>query len=411
MTSATTSASSRRPLIFVTLTLALDATGIGLILPVMPDLIRDIGGGTLGDAAIWGGVLTTSYALMQFLFGPLLGRLSDSIGRRPVLLVSLGAMALTYAGMALAQSLWVLLLARLLGGMAAATQATAAATLSDLAPPGKKAQAFGLVGAAFGIGFVLGPLAGGLLSELGPRAPFVAAALVALANLGFGALVLPETVTAAIRRPFDGRGCNPFAALGPLPDLPGVGRLLLLFFLYEFAFVVYPANWAFFGQEAFGWSAATVGLSLALFGVAVAIVQGGLIRWIIPRLGETATVLYGFCFNTAIFAAMASVSDGRIALVLTPMTALGAVVTPALQAMMARRAGDDRQGELQGLVSAMRAVAMILAPLAMTQVFFAFTDQDNRLPYLPGAAFLLSMALMLLCLVLFLPLARRRTIV
>ncbi|MEM8957884.1 MAG: MFS transporter [Pseudomonadota bacterium] len=401
------SRSKRWPLIFITMTLALDATGIGLILPVMPDLIRDVEGGSLGDAAVWGGILATAYAVMQFLFGPLLGRLSDSVGRRPVLLVSLGAMALTYAGMALAQTLWMLLAARLLGGMAAATQATAAASLSDLAKPGEKAQTFGLIGAAFGIGFVIGPLAGGLLSELGPRAPFIAAGLLALANLVLGALVLPETVTKSMRRPFDGRGCNPFAAFGPLPDMPGVGRLLLLFFLYEFAFVVYPATWAFFGQEAFGWSAATVGLSLTLFGVMMAIVQGGLIRWIIPRLGEAGTAIYGFCYNALIFAAMATVSDGRIALILTPMTALGAVVTPALQALMARRAGDDRQGELQGLISAMRAVAMILAPLAMTQVFFAFTDPANPLPYLPGAAFGLSLAIMLLCLAIFLPIARR----
>lgn len=402
------SRSTRWPLVFITLTLALDATGIGLILPVMPDLIRDVEGGSLGAAAVWGGVLATSYAVMQFLFGPLLGRLSDSVGRRPVLLISLGAMALTYAGMALAQTIWMLLAARLLGGMAAATQATAAASLSDLAKPGEKAQTFGLIGAAFGIGFVIGPLAGGLLSELGPRAPFIAAGLLALANLALGAMVLPETVTKATRRRFDGRGCNPFAAFGPLPDMPGVGRLLLLFFLYEFAFFVYPATWAYFGQEAFGWSAATVGLSLTLFGVMMVIVQGGLIRWIIPRLGEAGTVIFGFCYNAVMFVAMANVTDGRIALFLTPMTALGAVITPALQAMMAQRAGTERQGELQGLVAAMRAVAFILAPLAMTQVFFAFTDSTNALPYFPGAAFGLSFAIMLLCLGLFLPFARRR---
>lgn len=401
------SRSNRWPLVFITLTLALDATGIGLILPVMPDLIRDVGGGTIGTAAVWGGVLATAYAVMQFLFGPLLGRLSDSVGRRPVLLVSLGAMALTYAAMALAGSLWMLLAARILGGMAAATQATAAASLSDLAPPGKKAQTFGLIGAAFGVGFVVGPLAGGLLSELGPRTPFIAAGLLAVANLVLGALVLPETVTDATRRRFDGRGCNPFAVFGPLPDMPGVARLLLLFFLYEFAFVVYPATWAFFGQEAFGWSAATVGLSLTLFGVMMALVQGVLIRWVIPKLGEPGTVIYGFCFNACIFAAMATVSDGRIALLLTPMTALGAVVTPALQSMMAQRAGEDRQGELQGLISAMRAVAMILAPLALTQVFFAFTRPGSALPYLPGAAFVVSMVIMVVCLVLFLPVRNR----
>lgn len=395
---------ARLPLLFVVLTLTLDAIGIGLILPVLPDLIVEVQGAGLGAAALWGGLMASGYAVMQFLFGPLIGNLSDRYGRRPVLLGSLAGMALHYLAMALSGSAAVLLAARLVGGVTAATQATAAALLADLSPDDRKSQNFGLIGAAFGIGFVLGPLAGGLLSEIGPRAPFYAAAALAGLNLVFGALVVPETVSDRTRRRFDWRAASPVAALARLNTLPGVGRLVLLYFLYEFAFFVYPAIWAFFTQVQYGWTAATTGLSLAAFGVLMAVVQGGLIRWALPRFGEAALIVYGFCFNCAAFLALAVVQDGRLGMVLIPLTALGAVVTPALQGRMSRAVGPRRQGELQGVVSAARALAMIVSPLVMTQVFFAFTAPPG--PELPGAPFLLSSALMVLCLGVFLARAR-----
>ena len=381
---------------FILATLAIDAMGIGLILPVMPDLLRAVSGGTLADAALWGGVLATSYAVMQFLFAPVLGNLSDRYGRRPVLLLSLAVMAAGYVVMATTQSIWVLLAARIVGGMAAATQATANAFIADISTPEQKAGRYGLVGAAFGMGFVLGPLLGGLLGELGTRAPFLAAAALATANLVLGALVLPETVPAALRRRFELIRANPFGALAHTGRLPGVGRLLAVYFLYEFAFVVYPATWAYFTQARFGWDPATIGLSLALFGIAVGVVQGGLIRTVIRVLGERATVIYGLSFNFCAFLAMALVADGRLGLMLIPLTALGAVVTPALQSMMSSAAPRDAQGELQGLVSSARSVAMILSPLAMTAIFFAFTREGAAL-WFPGAPFLLSMGLMVVC--------------
>ena len=393
------------PLAFILATLALDAMGIGLILPVMPDLLREVSGGDLAQAAVWGGILATAYAVMQFLFGPVIGNLSDRYGRRPVLLVSLAVMAADYVVMAVTGSIWVLLAARIVGGITAATQATAAAFIADISEPEDKAARFGLMGAAFGVGFILGPLLGGLLGELGTRAPFLAAAALALANLALGALVLPETVSDRIRRPFRLSRANPFGAFAHVGRLPGVGRLLSMFFLYEFAFIVYPATWAYFTQERFGWDAGTIGLSLALFGLAIGAVQGGLIRLVIRALGERATVIYGLGFNFCAFLAMSQVTEGWMGLVLIPLTALGAVVTPALQGMMSRSAGDDGQGELQGVISSVRSVAMILSPLVMTQVFAAFTTPP--LPYMPGAAFLLSMALMILCGAVFV--AGRRT--
>ncbi|MCX7645285.1 MAG: TCR/Tet family MFS transporter [Rhodobacteraceae bacterium] len=381
---------------FILTTLAIDAMGIGLILPVMPDLLRDLTGGSLAEAALWGGLLTTAFAVMQFLFGPTLGALSDRFGRRPVLLVSLLVMAADYLVMALAGTVWLLLAARLVGGITAATHATATAWIADISRPEEKAARFGLAGAAFGLGFVLGPLAGGLLSEFGTRAPFWAAAGLALLNLGLGWAVLRETVTGRIRRAFDWRRANPFGAFRQMGRLPGVQRMLLLVFLYEFAFLVYPATWAYFTAARFGWEARTIGLSLAAFGIAVALVQGGLIRLVLRRLGEAGTVLWGISFNACAFLFLALVGNGTVAFVFTPLTALGAVVTPALMGLMSRRVPDDAQGELQGLVASARAVATILSPPVMTGVFAAFTAPGAPV-HLPGAAFLLSMALMVAC--------------
>jgi DHA1 family tetracycline resistance protein-like MFS transporter len=333
---------------------------------------------------------------MQFLFAPVLGNLSDRYGRRPVLLLSLAVMAAGYVVMAVTGSIWVMLAARILGGMAAATQATANAFIADISTPEQKAARYGLVGAAFGVGFILGPLLGGLLGELGTRAPFLAAAILATGNLALGWAVLPETVTEAMRRPFRLARANPLGAFAHTGRLPGVGRLLAVYFVYEFAFVVYPATWAYFTQARFGWDPATIGLSLALFGIGVGVVQGGLIRLVLRALGERGTVLYGLAFNLCAFLAMALVTDGRLGLVLIPLTALGAVVMPALQSMMSAATPDDSQGELQGLVSSARSVAMIVAPMVMTAVFFAFTREGGAV-WFPGAPFLLSMALMVVC--------------
>lgn len=398
----------RLPLIFILITVMIDSMGLGLILPVMPDLIREIDGGTLAEAAIWGGILTTSFAVMQFLFGPTLGSLSDRYGRRPVLLLTLFVLTLDYLVMALAGTLWLLLAGRIVGGITAATQSTATAFIADISQPHEKAARFGLIGAAFGMGFVLGPLVGGLLAEFGTRAPFYAAAALAAANLAFGYFVLPETVTDAIRRPFDWRRANPLGALSAVGRLPGIKPLLAVFFLYQVAFWVYPSVWAYFTRARFGWEPGMVGLSLALFGIAIALVQGGLIRVALARLGERGTVIYGLCFNFAAFLAVAVVTDGTAALILTPLLALGAVVTPALQGMMSQTVADNAQGELQGVLTSANAVAMILSPVLMTQVFAAFTAEGATLHF-PGAPFLVSMGLMLACLAIYLsrPVAAR----
>ncbi len=391
----------RLPVLFILVTVMLDAMGIGLIMPIMPDLIREVHGGDLANAAIWGGVLSTVFAVMQFLFSPVVGNLSDRFGRRPVLLVSLAAMALDYLVMALAGSIWLLLAGRMVGGITAATHATANAYMADLSEPHEKAANFGLVGAGFGVGFVLGPLIGGLLGEWGTRAPFYAAAALSALNFAFGLLVMGETVTDRTRRAFTWARANPFGSFRAVARLPGLKPLLTVYFIYSVALYVYPAIWAYFTQERFGWGAQMIGLSLGLFGIAMALVQGGLIRVVLKRFGERFAVIWGQLFDCFAFAALAVITSGTLALILTPLSALGAIVSPALQGIMARRVSDDAQGELQGVLNSVHALSMIVSPLLMAWVFAVFTG-DSAPVYLPGAPFLVALVLLVLGLAIYL---------
>ncbi|MEO9780855.1 MAG: TCR/Tet family MFS transporter [Sedimentitalea sp.] len=391
----------RLPVLFIVITVMLDAIGIGLIMPVMPALILEVQGGSLASAALWGGVLSTVFAVMQFLFSPLLGSLSDRYGRRPVLLLSLVVMVLDYILMAVASTMWLLVVGRIIGGITAATHGTASAYMADISKPGEKAANFGLIGAGFGVGFVLGPLVGGLLGEYGTRAPFYAAALLAALNAGFGWLILRETLTEANRRPFHWTRANPLGAFVSVARLPGIGRLLAVYFIYSVAFYVYPAVWSFFTQARFGWTPQTIGVSLALFGITMAIVQGWLIRYILRWLGEWRTVVYGLVFDTFALGLIAAVTHGTVALLLTPIAALGAVITPALQGIMSQAVPDDAQGELQGVLTSAAALSMIVSPLMMTSVFAAFTREEAPIHF-AGAPFLVSLVLMVLALVIFL---------
>ncbi|WP_149775625.1 TCR/Tet family MFS transporter [Ruegeria intermedia] len=391
----------RLPFLFAFGTVMIDAMGIGLIMPIMPQLIVEVQGGSLASAAIWGGILSTAFAAMQFLFGPVLGNLSDAYGRRVVLLVSLLMMALDYVVMAIAGSIWLLLAGRILGGITAATHSTAAAFIADVSKPQEKAANFGLLGAAFGVGFVLGPLMGGLLGEYGTRAPFWAAAGLSVLNFCLGLLVMPETVTDRNRRPFQWRRARPDSALRAIAGLPGIRPLLWVYFLYSVSIYVYPAIWSYFTVERFGWSTQMIGLSLAVYGLGMAAVQGGLIRPATRYLGERRTILLGMVFEIVSFLLLGFLTNGIIALILIPITALGAMVTPALQAQMSRATPDSQQGELQGVLAALHALSMILSPLVMTAVFAQFARSDAAL-YLPGAPFLLAMGLMLAGFALFL---------
>ncbi len=391
---------NRLPIIFILITVVLDAMGIGLIMPVMPDLIQEVEGAGLSDAAVWGGILATTFAAMQFLFGPTVGNLSDRFGRRPVLLISLVIMAFDYVLMAVAGTIWLLMIGRIIGGITAATQSTSAAYMADISKPKEKAANFGLIGAAFGVGFVLGPLLGGVLAEYGTRAPFWAAAILAAANAIFGYFVLPETVTDRIRRPFEWRRANPLGAFTNIGALPGLKRLMLITFVYTVAFFVYPGVWAYFGAERFDWSPGMIGLSLGIFGIGIAVVQGLLMKPILNLIGERKAVILGLSIDVLAFVLLGFVTNGWVALALTPLTALGSIAGPALQGIMSRTASDDQQGELQGAVTSINAVATILAPLIVTQTFWYFTAPQNPY-YLPGAPFLLSALLTAFCIAVF----------
>lgn len=390
----------RPAVFFIVLTVMIDAMGIGLIIPVMPDLIEEVQAADLSRAALWGGVLATTFAVMQFLFSPLVGSLSDRFGRRPVLLISLTVMALDYVVMALAGSIWLLFLGRVVGGISAATGSTASAYMADISAPKDRAANFGLIGAGFGLGFVLGPVAGGLLAEFGTRVPFWAAAGLAAGNVAFGWFVVKETVTRANRRPVVWRRANPLGAVRHLGHLPGIRRLLAVYFLYHLAFAVYPSVWSYFGKAQFNWSPSMIGLSLALFGVAMALVQGLLIRPVLKQFGERGTVLLGYIFSVATFFLIATVTSSTVILILTPMAALAGVIPAALQGIMSQAVAQNAQGELQGVLTSASALAMVVAPLVMTATFAAFTA-PNTFAYFPGAPFLLSMVLTLIAVSIF----------
>ncbi|MEM1273851.1 MAG: TCR/Tet family MFS transporter [Pseudomonadota bacterium] len=381
------------PILFILSTLVLDAMGIGLILPVMPDLIADVRGADLSQAAVWGGIMATSFAIMQFFFSPAVGNLSDRFGRRTILLISLAVIAVDYVVMALAQTIWLLLLGRIVAGLAAATYATATAFIADISPPEQRAQNFGLIAASFGIGFVLGPAAGGLLGEIGPRAPFVAAAALATINLAIGLLFITESLPKEKRRPFDPARANPFGSFKYIGNLPGARRFLTVIFLYDLATYVYPAIWAYFTAAAFGWDTGIIGASLAVYGISLAIVQGGLIRVILAYLGERAACFWGMALNVICLTLYGLADQSWMIWVLIPFSAIGSVVAPAMTAMLSRAASDDQQGELQGLLGSMKALTMIMSPLIMTQAFFWFT-RDGAAIVLPGAPFLVAAVLM-----------------
>ena len=387
---------NRLALIFVLTTVMIDAIGIGIIFPVMPDLIGEVTGGDLSDAALWGGLLATSFAVMQFLFGPVVGSLSDRFGRRPVMLTALGVMAVDYTIMALASTIWLLVAGRIVAGITAATYTTAMAYMADISAKEDRAKRFGLIGAAFGLGFIAGPFLGSLLSTFGIRAPFWGAAAISAANLVFGFLILPESVTDRIRRPFSWARANPLGAFRAIGRLPGLGRLLTLYLIYTVALHVYEAVWAFYGKAQFGWDPFMIGISLATYGVFFTLTQAFAIGPIIKAIGEYRAAFWGLVLEMVACLIFGFLTSGAAAIAFTAFAALGSIAGPAMQGLMSNGTPDDQQGELQGVIASLTAIGIILSPMLMTGTFSAFTRPDAPV-HAPGAPFLLAALLLVPC--------------
>ena len=396
---------SKLPIFVIFTTVVLDSMGIGIIIPVMPALFAEVTGSEkISDIAIWGGLLASTFALMQFIFGPILGALSDRYGRKPILLLALFVMAAYYLLMGFAQTLWLLFLGRLIGGITAATHATANAYMADISSPEEKAARFGMLGAGFGLGFVLGPLIGGLLGEWGPRAPFFAAAMLAAANGVLCYFVLKESLKTKNRREFMWYRANPIGAILDLRKFEGIYSLLLVFLLFTIGTSIYAAIWPFFTVERFSWSPGMIGISLTIYGVCFAIVQGVLVRPAIKIWGEKKTIIIGFCFEFSAMVTFAFITDGKILIILIPLASLGVLAQPAIQAILSKSVGDDRQGAVQGVASSLNAIAMVLTPITMTWILAFFSDKTAKY-YFPGMPFLFSALMVLLCLFII---SRRR---
>jgi DHA1 family tetracycline resistance protein-like MFS transporter len=396
----TSSSRGRKPaLAFILATLFLDILGIGLIVPILPRLIEQLEGGSVAAASQTFGWLAALYSLMQFLFAPLLGALSDRYGRRPVILASLLGSGLDYLLLAYAPTLPWFFVGRIVAGITGANITAASAYIADVSPPEKRAQAFGLIGAAFGLGFIAGPALGGVLGDIGLRLPFLVAAGLTLVNWLYGVFVLPESLPPEHRSPFRWTRANPVGSLLALRRYPMVFGLAGMHFLIGMGHQVFPATWVLYTGYRFGWSVRQIGLSLAMVGLMAAVVQGGLTRVIIPRIGERRAVTTGLSIAVVTYFGYGLASQGWMIFVLIVIGSLGGICGPAAQSLVSRSVGAHEQGTVQGALASLGSVAGVLGPPLATSLFGYFIG--DRAPIrLPGAAFFCGGVLVFLALLL-----------
>lgn len=380
---------------FIFITLLLDVIGLGLIIPVFPQLIEELIQGNISEASQWGGLLTFAYAIMQFVCAPIVGNLSDKYGRRPVLLLSLFGFGIDYIFLSLAPTIWWLFVGRLIAGMFGASFTTATAYIADISTPENRSKNFGMIGAAFGLGFIIGPGLGGLLGEFGPRVPFMAAAVLTLLNLIYGYFVLPESLAKEHRRPFEWKRSNPFGSLIQLKKYKGVGGLIVsLIFVYIASHAV-QSTWTFFNIEKFQWSNTLMGISLAVVGLLIAIVQGGLIRYINPKLGDEKSIYVGLALYSIGLFLFSFATDGWMMFVFLIPYCLGGIAGPALQSIISGNVPKNEQGELQGALTSLMSATSIVGPLLMTNLFAWFTRPEGDVKF-AGAPFFAGAFLMLI---------------
>ena len=389
--------SSRAALTFVLLSVFIDSLGFGIIIPSLPSVIMELTGEPVSTAADWSGYLMAVYALLQFFMAPIFGNLSDRFGRRPLLLFSLFAFGVDFLLTGLAKSMTWLFVGRAVAGVFGASYAAAGGFIGDVSTDENRSRNFGLIGAAWGSGFTLGPVIGGFVADhFDPRAPFFAAAALALANVVFGYFALPESLPPERRRKFEWARANAFGAFKSLGHLPMVAGLLLAVFLYQVAHDSLPAVWMFYTQQQFGWTSSDVGMSLTFVGIMTVIVMGGLTGVIVPRIGERRAIIIGFLLMTLGFLGYAFATQGWMVYVAIAIGSLGGIANPSVQSVMSRQAGPSAQGELQGAIASLNGIAAVISPLAMTQLFSYFSQSSAPVLF-PGAPYLVSGVLVFFC--------------
>lgn len=382
-------------MVFILVTLLIDFTGFGIIIPVLPTLIQNLTGGDISISADYGGYLMGAYALAQFIFSPILGALSDKFGRRPILLISLFGLGIDYIFLSFAPTIFWLFVGRIIAGIAGASVSTAMAYIADISEPSQKSKNFGLVGAVFGIGFILGPVLGGLFSTFGLRVPFMVAAGLALVNWLYGYFLLPESLSPINRRDFLWKRVNPVGVFVNIAKYPTIIGLLITMFLLYIANHSVNSNWSYYVIEKFKWDSTTIGYSLGLVGLVLALVQGVLIRLIVSQRQHKRAIYYGLLLYSIAFICFAFAANGTWIMLFILPYGLAGIGGPAMQSLISNQVEPNSQGELQGIITGLQSLAAIIGPWLISHIFIYFIGPSATV-YFPGAPFIFSAILTLI---------------
>ena len=380
---------------FIFITMLIDITGWGIIIPVIPKIIKELINGDISEAAKYGGWLTFAYAFTQFICAPIVGGLSDKFGRRPVILISLLGFSLDYLFLFFAPTIFWLFIGRVISGVTGASITTASAYIADISTPENRAKNFGMLGAAFGLGFIIGPVIGGFLGQFGSRVPFAAAGILCMLNFLYGYFILPESLSIENRRNFDWKRANPVGSILNLKRYPQLIKLIVVLFLVYVASKAVESNWSFFTMYKFGWNEKMVGISLGVVGILVSIVQGGLVRIINPKLGNTNSVYLGLALYTTGMFLFAFASQSWMMFAFLVPYCLGGIAGPALQAMISSNVLPTEQGEISGTLTSFMSAAAIVGPPLMSSFFYYFTHKAAPFQF-AGAPFFLGGCLMMI---------------